>query len=102
MNGLYRGEAGSRNNDLKSNIDPKEIIRVDIGFSTKNKTATSLYLDNLRLTKESRPAGILAFDLGAFEPDRCPRFHRHLAGHRLWQEWQRRGMNFAGTDGQAR
>jgi hypothetical protein len=65
VNGLFRGEAGSRNNDLKSNIDPTQIIRVDIGFSAGKKPGeTALYLDNLRLTRESRPAGILAFDLG--------------------------------------
>jgi hypothetical protein len=63
VNGLYRGEAGSRNNDLKYNIDPKSIIRVDIGFESAGKVA-ALYLDHLRLVRESRPVGILAFDFG--------------------------------------
>jgi hypothetical protein len=65
VNGLYRGEAGSRNNDLKSNIDPSKIIRFDLGFQPKAGAAvTAIYLDHLRLVKESRPASILAFDLG--------------------------------------
>lgn len=63
VNGLYRGEAGSRNNDLKYNINPKAIIRLDIGFEPKGKVA-ALYLDHMRLVKESRPEGILAFDFG--------------------------------------
>ena len=63
VGGLYRGEAGSRNNDLKTNIDPKSIIRCDIGFSTKSGKGT-LYLDHMRLVKESRPDGVLAFDFG--------------------------------------
>jgi len=63
VNGLYRGEAGSRNNDLKYNINPKAIIRLDIGFEPKGKVA-ALYLDHLRLVRESRPGGILAFDFG--------------------------------------
>ncbi len=63
VEGLFRGEAGSRNNDLKSNIDPKAIIRLDIGFQCKSANGT-LYLDHMRLTKESRPEGVLAFDLG--------------------------------------
>eukprot|EP00825_Cyclidium_porcatum_P051842 TRINITY_DN9656_c0_g1_i1.p1 TRINITY_DN9656_c0_g1~~TRINITY_DN9656_c0_g1_i1.p1 ORF type:complete len:488 (+),score=37.11 TRINITY_DN9656_c0_g1_i1:307-1770(+) len=63
VNGLYRGEAGSRNNDIKSNISPSQIIRVDLGFKT-SEPAGSVHLDHLRLVKESRPEGILAFDFG--------------------------------------
>lgn len=63
VNGLYRGEAGSRGNDLKSNIDPKQIVRMDIGFTPK-APARAIYIDYMRLVKESRPAGILAFDFG--------------------------------------
>ncbi len=75
VNGLFRGEAGSRNNDIKSNIDPKTIIRLDIGFSTKDKQSkAALYLDHLRLTKESRPAGIMAFDLGPASQSVFPGF----------------------------
>lgn len=64
VQGLYRGEAGSRNNDLKYNIKPDQIIRFDIGFSPKGEGVPAIYLDNMRLTKESRPKGILAFDFG--------------------------------------
>ncbi len=64
VNGLYRGEAGSRNNDIKSNIIPSQIIRVDLGFKTKGDPAGAIYLDHLRLVREARPAGILAFDFG--------------------------------------
>ncbi len=63
VNGLYRGEAGSRNNDLKYNIDSQAIVRFDIGFEPKGHV-TALYLDHLRLTSESRPATILAYDFG--------------------------------------
>lgn len=35
VRGLYRGEAGSRNNDIKRNIDPDSIVRVDFGFGPK-------------------------------------------------------------------
>ena len=64
VNGLYRGEAGSRGNDLKTNIDPKSIIRIDMGFTSKENQAGFLYIDHIRLVKESRPEGILAFDFG--------------------------------------
>lgn len=62
VHGLYRGEAGSRNNDIKSNIDPAQIIRFDLGFRAKG--GATLYLDHMRLVKETRPEGILAFDFG--------------------------------------
>lgn len=63
VNGLFRGEAGSRNNDIKANIDPAQIVRFDIGFTPRGNVA-ALYVDHIRLTKETRPAGILAFDFG--------------------------------------
>jgi len=63
VNGLFRGEAGSRDANGRGNINPKEIIRFDIGFTTKGKVA-AIYLDNMRLVKEVRPDGILAFDFG--------------------------------------
>ena len=64
VNGLYRGEAGSRGNDLKTNINPKEITRFDMGFNAKGGAVTAIYMDNVRLVKETRPDGILAFDFG--------------------------------------
>jgi len=63
VNGLFRGEAGSRNADIKTNIDPKAIVRFDIDFSKKGAPA-AVFLDNMRFVKESRPDGILAFDFG--------------------------------------
>ncbi len=61
VNGLFRGEAGSRNGDIHANIDSTQILRLDLGFNGK---VTAIYLDNIRFTKETRPAGILAFDFG--------------------------------------
>jgi hypothetical protein len=69
VNGLFRGEAGSRGNDLKTNIDPHAITLFVMGFSCK--TPTKVFLDYLRLTKESRPEGIVALDFG---PDSQPVF----------------------------
>lgn len=63
VNGLYRGEAGSRNNDLKTSIDPESIVRFDLGFKSR-AGGGAIYLDRVRLVKESRPDGILAFDFG--------------------------------------
>ncbi|MCZ7644886.1 MAG: hypothetical protein M5U26_06325 [Planctomycetota bacterium] len=63
VGGLFRGEAGSRNNNLKYNIKPDEILRLDLGFKPSG-AAKALYLDHFRLVKESRPEGILAFDFG--------------------------------------
>ena len=63
VRGLYRGEAGSRNNDIKRNIDPDQIVRVDFGFGRKG-TAGRVLIDNLRLVKTGRPEGVWAFDFG--------------------------------------
>jgi hypothetical protein len=63
VSGLYRGEAGSRNNGIKHNIDTSKIVRFDLGFSCKDKDG-SVYVDNLRLIKETPPEGVLAFDFG--------------------------------------
>ncbi len=62
VNGLFRGEAGSRNNDIKTMIDPAKIVRLDFGF--KSESPATVWIDNLRLTKEDLPEGILAFDFG--------------------------------------
>ena len=61
VTGLYRGEAGSRNNDIKRDIDPDSIVRVDLGFRGPPGT---VYLDNFRLVKGSRPESVRAFDFG--------------------------------------
>ncbi len=61
VEGLYRGEAGSRNNDLKTNIDPRSIVRVDLGF---NGRPGSVYLDHVRLVRRRIPNDFHAFDFG--------------------------------------
>jgi len=63
LGGLYRGEVGSRNNDLKTDIDVHKIVRLDLGFRPSGKGGF-IYVDNLRLTKWSRPASVRAFDFG--------------------------------------
>jgi hypothetical protein len=65
VGGLFRGEAGSRAADLKTNINPREITRFDMGFNVQGKgKLNSIHVDNMRLVKEVRPDGILAFDFG--------------------------------------
>jgi len=63
VRGLYRGEAGSRNNDIKRNIDPDAVVRVDFGFGRRG-TAGRIVIDNLRLVRAGRPEGVWAFDFG--------------------------------------
>ena len=63
VGGLYRGEAGSRNNDIKRNIDVNSIVRLDFGFGAKGAEGR-VTIDDLRLVKVSRPAGVRAFDFG--------------------------------------
>ncbi len=63
VRGLYRGEAGSRNNDIKRNIDPNAIVRVDFGFGRRGETGR-IVVDNLRLVRSGRPSGVWAFDFG--------------------------------------
>ncbi len=63
VQGLYRGEAGSRNSDIRSDIDPSRIVRLDFGFG-KRGSSGRLILDNLRLVKASVPTGVWAFDFG--------------------------------------
>ncbi len=102
VGGLYRGEAGSRNNDIKTNVDPRQITRFDIGFSTKDKQPAALYLDHLRFTKESRPPGILAFDLGPASQTVAAGFTPIDPGTVYGKDGHTAGLNFAGGDNQAR
>jgi len=102
VNGLYRGEAGSRNNDIKSNIDPKQITRLDIGFSSDAKAPIALYLDHLRLSKESRPAGILAFDLGPASQTVAPGFTAISPDTVYGNTGHKAGLNAATGASQAR
>jgi len=63
VRGLYRGEAGSRNNDIKRNIDPDRIVRLDFGFGRRGGTGR-IIIDHLRLVKAGRPEGVWAMDFG--------------------------------------
>ncbi|MCK4282768.1 MAG: hypothetical protein KAX44_00510, partial [Candidatus Brocadiae bacterium] len=63
VRGLYRGEAGSRNNDIKRDIDPDSIVRLDFGFGARGTTGR-IIVDAVRFVKASRPAGVWAFDFG--------------------------------------
>jgi hypothetical protein len=63
VHGIYRGEAGNRNNDVKRNIDPDSIVRMDLGFGGRGEEGRVI-LDNIRFVKIARPAGIWAFDFG--------------------------------------
>ena len=58
VHGLYRGEAGSRNNDIKTDIDPANIVRLAITFNGK------VIIDNMRLVSAKAPQGVWAFDMG--------------------------------------
>lgn len=63
VRGLFRGEAGSRNNDIKRDIDPNQIVRLDFGFGRRGDTGRVI-VDNLRFVRVDRPAGVRAFDFG--------------------------------------
>ncbi len=63
LRGLYRGEAGSRNNDIKRNIDPDSIVRIDFGFGGRGK-AGRVVIDHLRLVKTAAAENVWAFDFG--------------------------------------
>ncbi len=63
LDGLYRGEAGSRNNDIKRGIDTNAIVRLDLGFGKKGVPGRVI-IDNLRLVKATAPKNVWAFDFG--------------------------------------
>jgi len=56
VQGLYRGEAGSRNNDIKRNIDADAIVRLDFGFGRPGTTGRVI-VDAVMLTRSGRPEG---------------------------------------------
>ncbi|MCZ7645578.1 MAG: hypothetical protein M5U26_09880 [Planctomycetota bacterium] len=65
LQGLFRGEAGSRYNDFKYAIKPAEIVRLDLGIGhEKDRDAGAVFLDNIRLLAAKAPEGIKAFDFG--------------------------------------
>ncbi len=63
VEGLYRGEAGSRNNDIKRNIDTDQITRLDLNFGAHGETGRMI-VDNIRFVAVDRPASVYAFDFG--------------------------------------
>ncbi|HCU37241.1 MAG TPA: hypothetical protein DGT21_17915 [Armatimonadetes bacterium] len=63
VRGLYRGEAGSRNNDIKRDIDIDQIIRLDLNFGSKGESGR-IIVDNIRFVKVDRPDDVWAFDFG--------------------------------------
>jgi hypothetical protein len=63
VRGLYRGEAGSRNNDIKTDIDPSRIVRLDLSFGSKGQTGRVL-VDNIRFVTVAKAEGVWAFDFG--------------------------------------
>ncbi len=63
VEGLYRGEAGSRNNDIKRNIDANRIARLDFGFGAPGSEG-KVIVDGLRLVRADRQEGVWAFDFG--------------------------------------
>jgi len=63
VRGLYRGEAGSRNNDIKTDIDPTSIVRLDLNFGSKGDRGR-VVIDNVRFIKTDKIEGVWAFDFG--------------------------------------
>ena len=74
LGGLYRGEAGSRNNDIPTNIDVSQIVRLDLGFTPTGSGGGFAYLDNLRLARSGRPQSVQAFDFGPADQSVAPGF----------------------------
>jgi len=74
VDGLYRGEAGSRNNDISRNIDADAIVRVDFGFRAPDEGVRAVYLDHLRLQRSRPPADVLALDFGPQQQALWPGF----------------------------
>ena len=65
ITGLYRGELGSRFNNLKHVVNTAEIVRLDLGIGASNRQEKkAIFLDNIRLIKREIPDFIKAFDLG--------------------------------------
>ncbi len=61
---LYRGEVGSRFNDLKTPIDASRVVRLDLGFTPTGESDGYIHLDNMRLTRTGAPDSVWAFDFG--------------------------------------
>ncbi len=63
VHGLFRGEPGSRNNDIKTDIDPANIVRLDLNFGSKGQNGRVI-IDHIRLVKLDKIAGVWAFHFG--------------------------------------
>ncbi|MGD9494928.1 MAG: hypothetical protein AB7Y46_01335 [Armatimonadota bacterium] len=63
VRGLFRGEAGSRNNDIRRDIDSDRIVRLDLNFGSRGSTGRVI-VDNIRFVRVQRPEGVWAFDFG--------------------------------------
>lgn len=63
VHGLWRGEAGSRGNALRTPIDPAHILRFDLGIGP-GPAGAAVYLDDVRLVRTTHPPGLLAFSFG--------------------------------------
>ena len=63
VRGMYRGESGSRNNDIQRNIDPNSIVVLNLNFGATGSQG-KVVVDNLRLVKADRPQDVWAFDFG--------------------------------------
>lgn len=63
VRGMYPGETGFRNRDIKRDVDPDSIVRAWFGFGGKD-VAGKVIIDNLRLVKATPPKGVWALDFG--------------------------------------
>ena len=63
VHGLWRGEAGSKNNDIKTDIDPTRITRLDLSFGGRGDTGR-IIVDHIRFIRTERPKNLWAFDFG--------------------------------------
>jgi hypothetical protein len=95
LGGLYRGEAGSRNNDIKRGIDTDKIVRLDFGLGRKG-AAGRVIIDDLRLVRVDRPEGVWAFDFGP--PDQSVMLGwTGISQRTVWKEG--RGFGWGPTGG---
>ncbi|KPJ51831.1 MAG: hypothetical protein AMS16_07330, partial [Planctomycetes bacterium DG_58] len=63
VHGLWRGEAGSKNNDIKTDIDPTRITRLNFSFGGRGETGRVI-VDHIRFLRSERPKDLWAFDFG--------------------------------------
>ena len=100
VQGLYRGEAGSRNNDIKTDIDPTRITRLTLSFGSRGQTGR-IVVDNIRFVKSDRPAGVGAFDFGPSSQAVMPGW-TPVNNTTVYGQGQSFGWNAAMQDGSAR